>query len=146
MTDSVKFTIPGPAVPQMGSRVSVRGGKPRLRKNPRTKEYQDRVAAIARQHAPPEPWDGPVDMTILISRGPLMSWSKWRREAAFKGKVRPTTRPDLDNISKAIGDALNGIIYTDDSRICLLTIAKRYAAKAEVEVRVTQMGTEGLDK
>ena len=32
-------------------------------------------------------------------------------------EIRPTKRPDLDNIAKAVLDALNGLAYQDDSQI-----------------------------
>lgn len=41
-------------------------------------------------------------------------------------RMYPTTRPDGDNFAKGLLDALNGIVWKDDSQIVDLTIAKRY--------------------
>lgn len=38
----------------------------------------------------------------------------------------PITRPDIDNLAKAILDALNGVAWEDDGLICNLSLEKRY--------------------
>jgi Holliday junction resolvase RusA-like endonuclease len=37
-----------------------------------------------------------------------------------------TKRPDLDNLAKAIKDAMTGIVYRDDSQIVSMTVSKHY--------------------
>jgi Holliday junction resolvase RusA-like endonuclease len=46
--------------------------------------------------------------------------------------IHKTTKPDLDNLAKAVLDALNGIVWVDDARICSLILTKTYGKKAEV--------------
>lgn len=43
----------------------------------------------------------------------------------------PTVKPDTDNISKIILDALNGLAYYDDNQVTDLTIYKQYATTNE---------------
>lgn len=50
------------------------------------------------------------------------------------GKKNPTKKPDCDNIAKIILDALNGILYPDDSQITMLLVSKRYSENPRVEV------------
>lgn len=38
----------------------------------------------------------------------------------------PAVIPDLDNYVKALCDGLNGVLWTDDSRICSFSVSKRY--------------------
>jgi len=40
--------------------------------------------------------------------------------------IRPTTKPDADNLAKLVCDACNKIAYTDDTRIVDLRIRKWY--------------------
>src|SRR4051812_4223941 len=40
--------------------------------------------------------------------------------------VLPTVKPDLDKLTRAIGDALKGIAYVDDAQITRQSVAKRY--------------------
>jgi Holliday junction resolvase RusA-like endonuclease len=51
-------------------------------------------------------------------------------------------RPDLDNLVKAVKDALNGICYRDDSQIVDMYAKKRYATPEEgvgVIIRLEKM-------
>lgn len=65
------------------------------------------------------------------------SFSKKKRELAEKGYIRPTVKPDWDNISKNICDALNGIAYPDDKAIVDGTVHKYYADSDYVNVDIT---------
>lgn len=69
----------------------------------------------------------PVTIDIYFARPIPVSWSKKKREDARTGKVLPTGKPDLDNLTKAITDGLNGVVYTDDSAIVELNVRKGYA-------------------
>lgn len=56
----------------------------------------------------------------------------------ISGEIRPTKKPDLDNIIKIILDSLNGIAYIDDSQVVNLTVEKRYAEKPRVELILSE--------
>jgi Holliday junction resolvase RusA-like endonuclease len=45
------------------------------------------------------------------------SWPRKRQAAADEGYIRPTGKPDVDNIIKAGFDSLNGIVWRDDAQI-----------------------------
>lgn len=64
------------------------------------------------------------------------SFSKKKQEQCLKHEIRPTVKPDCDNIAKNINDALNGIVYSDDKQIVSLTINKFYALDERVEVSI----------
>lgn len=51
----------------------------------------------------------------------------------------PTTRPDIDNLIKSILDALNGILWDDDSRICKITAEKKYSLSPVIHVTAQQL-------
>jgi len=53
-------------------------------------------------------------------------------EAMLRGELRPTKKPDTDNIAKICLDALNGIAYHDDSQIVSLQVEKFYSEKPRV--------------
>lgn len=56
----------------------------------------------------------------------------------LKGEIRPIVRPDLDNISKIICDAITnfGLIWRDDSQIVSMKLEKYYDLQPRVEVTV----------
>ncbi len=60
------------------------------------------------------------------------------------GYIRPTKKPDCDNLAKVICDALNGIAYYDDSQIVEITISKYYSGTPEVRVAIEKWN-EGRD-
>lgn len=64
------------------------------------------------------------------------SYPKKKREAALRGEIRPCVKPDVDNITKVILDALNGVAYIDDSGVIAVTVEKEYGEAARVEVEI----------
>ena len=60
------------------------------------------------------------------------------REQMLEGKIRPTVKPDCDNIAKVVCDALNGLAYHDDNQVTNLTVAKRYTERPRVVVRIVK--------
>ena len=48
--------------------------------------------------------------------------------------IRPTKKPDVDNITKSILDSLNGIAYKDDSQVTGLEVMKEYGEIPMVRV------------
>jgi Holliday junction resolvase RusA-like endonuclease len=83
------------------------------------------LAAIEMRGRPP--LQGPVKVELLVEVPIPTSWPMTRRLAALSGGILPTARPDLDNFIKAI-DALNSIVFGDDSQITDLHARKRYGA------------------
>ena len=70
---------------------------------------------------------------------PPKSWPKQKREKAIQRKKYPTARPDLDNLWKAVADALNGIAYNDDSQIVVITCRKVYGEKFRSNVQIATL-------
>lgn len=72
--------------------------------------------------------DGPIRLNVLavFSRPSSMIWKK--REMP---RVRKTTKPDFDNVAKALCDALTGIVWKDDAQIASATIEKAIASGNE---------------
>ena len=70
--------------------------------------------------------NGPLRLTITFSMGIPKSWSAKKKAEAELGNIRPTGKPDIDNLIKLVGDALNGIAYKDDSQIVEIQAVKKY--------------------
>jgi Holliday junction resolvase RusA-like endonuclease len=81
----------------------------------------------------------PVRAEIIADLPVPGSWSLKRRDAALRGDIRPTSRPDTDNYVKAGLDAINAIVVTDDSLIVELVAAKRYASVPALTITVTPL-------
>ena len=80
-----------------------------------------------------------VDLTFYV--GIPSSWSKKKRIEADSGVIRPISKKagDADNLFKSL-DALNGLLWVDDSIITDLHIRKRYTAElARTEIIVKEV-------
>lgn len=65
------------------------------------------------------------------------SETKGRKLAMKNSVIRPTKRPDIDNIIKIIADSLNKLAYGDDSQIVAVAANKFYTEdnpRVEVEI------------
>lgn len=70
------------------------------------------------------------------------SYSNKKREMCLSGEIKPTTKPDADNIAKIICDSLNGVAYADDKQIVKLVVEKKYALKPFVIVNIKEYKNE----
>ncbi len=53
------------------------------------------------------------------------------RQLRMDAPVWQSTRPDFDNLAKAVADALTGICWVDDNQIVEAYVQKRYASESE---------------
>jgi Holliday junction resolvase RusA-like endonuclease len=134
-----EFTIPGEPVPQARPRASRQGNRVIMYDPPKSREYKQFVALIAKQHAPKIPYEGELDVHLKIYRPIPKSTSKKNRELKNAGIKRPIVKPDNSNYAKGIEDALNGIVYKDDSQIVDLRVSKFYSDDPRVEVRIREL-------
>ena len=101
----------------------------------KTVAYEIRVQAAAKEAMRDQaPCLGPIEAEIWVLVAPPKSFSKSKTRMALDGDIRPTSKPDLDNVAKALLDACNGIIYLDDKQITDLVIRRRYSPKDSVVV------------
>jgi len=81
--------------------------------------------------------EGAVNMNIIYAFRRPKSLSKKERNEIDGGKNIPkTTKPDIDNLTKAILDALNGIVWKDDAQVTQINIQKVWSAKDQIEVEI----------
>jgi Holliday junction resolvase RusA-like endonuclease len=85
-----------------------------------------------------EPLETPVAVYIYIIMPIPQSYTKKRTEACLSGTDRPTKKPDIDNVAKAFLDAMNGIVYKDDTQVVSLHVTKVYSTVGMVEVLVKE--------
>lgn len=71
---------------------------------------------------------------------PPKSVSKAKRVDMLTDKLRPTKKPDIDNIAKVVLDALNGIAYKDDTQVVSLEVVKFYKSTPSVIVEIREVG------
>ncbi len=134
--NEILFEVEGEPVAQGRPRFSSKNKVKRAIDPPASRYYKMLVSHTAQKHKPKEPIEGPLEMYIDVCKPLLKSFSKAKREAAINQEILPIGRPDVDNYAKGIKDALNGIMYKDDSQIVKLTVRKYYAEVPKVVVKI----------
>lgn len=87
------------------------------------------------------PLEGPIAIDVLAVFPVPASWSKAKRAAALLRLVHPTTKPDIDNTAKLVGDGFNEIVWRDDKQIVSATIVKQYGERPMLRVEIREIGT-----
>lgn len=79
----------------------------------------------------------PVALLVHSFRPIPESWSRRDKEAALAGAILPTSRPDWDNYGK-ITDALNEIVWKDDSQVVDGRSIKLYSDRPALRIEVRE--------
>ncbi len=80
--------------------------------------------------------DTQLDMRIMAYYSIPARTSKKRKKLMVDKILRPTKKPDWDNIGKIVADSLNGIAYRDDAQIVDSMVRKFYSENPRVEVKI----------
>jgi Holliday junction resolvase RusA-like endonuclease len=105
----------------------------------KTRDYEDLIKDAARKAmGSNELLETPVTVAIYITVPIPQSYSKKRTESCLSGSERPIKKPDIDNVAKCFLDAMNEIVYKDDTQVLTLHIAKVYGTVGMVEVMVKE--------
>lgn len=138
---SVAFTVPGEPQGKGRARVGRIGGQARMFTPAKTAAYEGLIALAARQAMGPLPLMlGPVHVEVEAVCSVPRSWSKRKQAQALAGEVRPTGKPDADNVLKAVCDGMNGVVFKDDSQAVSVALAKRYGETPRLRVMVAEVG------
>ncbi len=91
---------------------------------------ESNIRAAIQQQLPPNfvPWDGAILFRVQYVFPPPKSFKKKKLEEMRAGKrFYKTTKPDIsDNLNKGVCDAMQGVIYLNDSQICQIFAEKIY--------------------
>jgi Holliday junction resolvase RusA-like endonuclease len=141
VSDSVTIRLPGGPRGKGRHRAQLvqrAGQKPRIHSHPdeKTEIYEGalRVAAGFVMRGRPL-LAGPLAVEMFAFLPIPASFSKRKRLDAIERRLRPTTKPDWDNIAKVI-DALNKVVWADDAAVVDGTVRKFYGEKPELVIVV----------
>ena len=115
---------------------------------PKQRDYVLEARRIANEAmAGRRPLTGPLKLEVEAWYEIPKSWSRKKREEAFWKE----SRPDADNLAKAVMDAIGGneslsatdklgaIVFGDDASVCVLGVEKRYGSRAFVRVSIRNL-------
>lgn len=136
----IEFTIEGKVKPKQSFRYTRFGHKytPRDVKQ-YARDIQYSFYAKYPKWLPSMFFEKPLRAEIEVYKQMPKSFSKIKKQRAIAGEIRPLIKPDVDNCTKNIFDALNGIVYPDDKQIVELSVAKYYSDTDYVKVRIMEV-------
>lgn len=105
-----------------------------------TRNYEGQLALMARKALGKRPkLKGELTVTMGFNYAAPKSWTKKQMaELAAAGALPKTTKPDVDNLVKAVLDALNGVVYEDDAAVVRVYATKWWSVVDSVEISVEE--------
>lgn len=103
------ITIPGEPIAQ--PRHQVANGRAYIPAKHPIHAYKDSLRLVARQSFS-KPLEGPIGVSLTFIFARPKRLKKTRTDRTWKD-----TKPDIDNLEKAVLDALNGIAWMDDGQV-----------------------------
>jgi hypothetical protein len=131
---AITFSVPGDPVPQPRPRVSTAGGFARayVPKDHPIHAYRQALAVAARAAGVLQA-TGPVSVIIDAVFGRPKSHMN---KGGVKPKAPALPRPDVDNLGKAVLDALQDVMG-DDTHVARLVVEKSWGTEGRTTVRIT---------
>lgn len=136
----IEFVIPGKPVGKQRPKFRRLGAFVQTYTPEKTVSWESLVAMCAMAaRGDLMPTDKPCSVRLEVEVIPPLSWSNRKRDAAMVGLHWPAKKPDLDNIIKAVGDALNGVVWVDDAQMVRVEAWKRYGSMDQTRVMVKEL-------
>lgn len=119
-------------------------GAPQTYTPEKTRAYEAHVAWSYKAQGGRNYGDSYVRLGVLAFYGIPKSWTKAKKQQAREGALRPSVKPDADNIIKAVADALNGVAYTDDTQVVEVFARKYYSDSPRIEIYIEAAASEPI--
>ncbi|MBN1682233.1 RusA family crossover junction endodeoxyribonuclease [Candidatus Bathyarchaeota archaeon] len=131
---NIQFIVIGEPVPKARARTVRKGGRTWSFTPKKVAAWEKTVKEEAKKIFN-EPFLGPVMVSMIFYLS---------RPSSRRKDIWVSTTPDLDNLEKAILDALNGVAYTDDRFVVGKNAQKKYVRREEpsVLIRVTSLSQQ----
>ena len=145
MTEPLVFSMSGAPRGKGRPRATVRKGSSHATTytDPKTRAYEQSVAAIARKAMKGRPpLEGALSVSLRFRLALPKSMSKRERAAILAGERPYFGRTDTDNMAKAVLDGCNAIVWLDDVQITRLFALKEAAEAPGVDVKVTPLESQ----
>lgn len=125
-------------------------GRPRFRNagkfiqtytDSKTRDYESSLKE-AYLSANQEAFLNPEDLLVFkmkVFQSIPKSTSKKKRIEMLEGRIRPSKKPDIDNIIKSVFDSLNQVAFYDDTQIIEIEASKYYSDKSRIEITIERL-------
>lgn len=130
----IRFTIPGQPFGKQRPKFSRAGAYVKTYTQKETTSYENLVKLFYNEAAKGKmfPEGAMLDVRIIAYYEIPKSTSKKKRREMLEHRIRPTKKPDWDNIGKIVCDSLNLVAYHDDSAVVDAQVRKFYSETPRV--------------
>lgn len=136
---NIQFTIWTIPIPKGRPRFYKRGRFMGTYTPAKTRQFEK----LVRQEALVNQFNSPLDCAVAVKLKFFLpipkSFSKKKRQQAIAGELRPITRPDIDNLIKALIDPLNDIFFKDDRQIVSISAEKYCSDKPRIDIEISEV-------
>lgn len=147
---AIQFRVDGVPKGQPRPRAFVRGGHAAVYDPGTAEGWKSCIAVAAKPHIPPTPLAGTIALTVeFIMPRPRAHFRTGKHASELRGDApeHHCSRPDVDNLTKAVLDALTDIgMWIDDAQIALLGAVKLYGVKPGANIEIHQVRAAEIDK
>ena len=139
MTFMITFEVDGDPVGKQRARHRRVGNFIQTYTPEKTRSYEKQIKDAAKQAMGiTEPLETPISLYLYI-RAPIpKSTTKKALQGILGGLIKPIKKPDASNVLKSVEDAMNGVVYKDDSQIVNLHVTKVYDKNPGVSICVKE--------
>lgn len=96
-----------------------------------------KLAYLNTKDRPQEPISNQISLSVSFFM-PIPASLSAKKQSALNGSYH-SKKPDIDNLLKAVLDALNGVAFRDDSLICSVVCFKVYNTVPKTVVTITEV-------
>lgn len=143
--DKLTFSLPIMPTAQQRPRHARFGNRDVTYKSADQQGNERTLEACLLPYRPGKPLGGPLELSFSAIFPIPRSWPKRRREAALRGKMWHTSRPDTDNLAKQLKDAMTRLgFWQDDRQVAAFGHCEKiYGEYGEWRISVRMLGDGG---
>ena len=126
---SLHFRVPIEPFGKARPRFTTACGRPVAYTTAKTRSGERMIRQYARRAMGdryPFPKGTPVRVNVEAAFSIPKSYTKQKHELCAKHDLWPVKKPDIDNIAKAVLDALNDSIFFDDCQVIKMQVSKTF--------------------
>ena len=144
--EKLSFTVPLTPYGKERPRFSTAKGQIRTYTPSHTRDHERTFKMFARQAMngkyPFKKGTG-IEVKVTAFFPVPASYSRAKRSACLSGQLKHMVKPDVDNVVKAVLDAMNDCVYWDDSQVFKIEVEKQYTEKLDgfyqVEIKAHEL-------
>ena len=142
----IKFSVPGQPFGKQRPKFSRAGQYVKTYTPDKTVSYENLVKLMYQQAAKGRMFSegAALDVRIIAYFEIPKSISKKKRKDMLEHRIRPTKKPNWDNIGKIVCDSLNKVAYRDDSAVVDAQVRKFYSENPRVDVMIRVIGPDKI--